>query len=500
MKRLLYLVSGLFFALFSACEKDDQFITGGAVRLAFSVDTLRFDTVFTELGSATRFFKVYNLDRRAARIDRIRLESSSGAFFRLNIDGDAGDEAREVEILGGDSLYIFAEVTIDPNQPVSISPFVVESQVRFTTGDNEQTVHLEAWGQNANYFPSRFNRGVPVVLSCDNQEIVWDDPKPYVIYGVVFIDSCLLRIRPGTRIHVHGGVARNEFFGVFNDGFLYTLQNGRLRFEGEKDNPIVVQGDRLESEFQNEPGQWAGIVLGKGSRGNVFEYTAVKNAIFGLYVDSAATVVLRNSQIYNTASSGIIGFHSTITAENCLLYNNRANAVQLLHGGDYRFTYCTVASFGVNASALAMSNFFCYDNNTSCRSLGVFRLRARFINSIFFGSNRDAIILADYSARQDPFLFAVAFDNCIVKVDELRTQFNGRYADFFESICADCIDAPRNANIFTDINRRDYTLSENSIAIGKAVPIIAPNPILIDLPGNPRHPQNPDIGCFERQD
>ena len=178
-------------ALFS-CEKQEKFITDGNFTLEFSLDTLRFDTVFTELGSATRSFKVYNRNDRPVRIGKVSLAGNAGAKFRMNVDGTPGDEVEEVEIWGKDSIYVFVEVTIDPDQPLSVSPFVIEDKVVFETGDQRREVRLEAWGQNANYFPGRFNKGVPVVLSCNNDKIVWDDPKPYVIYGEIFIDSCAL--------------------------------------------------------------------------------------------------------------------------------------------------------------------------------------------------------------------------------------------------------------------------------------------------------------------
>jgi len=490
----------LLTALFFSCQKEENFITDDSARLEFSLDTLRFDTVFTELGSATRFFKVYNRNNRPVRVSRIYLDDNEGGRFRLNIDGDVGNEAEDVVIYANDSIYVFAEVTIDPDQPVSVSPYVVQESVRFITNDNEQTVYLEAWGQNANYIPNRFAAGVPSLLSCGNGEITWDDPKPYVIYGALFIDSCVLNIAAGTRLHVHGGIAQNDLFGgTYNDGMIYVLNNGSLRVNGTPDQPVIIQGDRLEEPFREQPGQWAGIVLGKRSRGNVIEYATVKNAIFGVYVDSAASLVAENARFYNTASSGLVGFHSSITATNCLIYNNFATSVQLTHGGNYRFTYCTLASYGVNASALSMSNFFCYDGISSCQVLGVNRLRARFENSIIFGSRRDEINLADISGGTDPSLFTVSFEDCIVKVDELLEQQDGLYADFFETFCEPCINGESDDPLFVDPNEDDYYLDSLSIAIGQASPVAFPQPVTIDLENRERDPAAPDIGCYERE-
>lgn len=483
------------------CDKEENFITDNNAKLSFSLDTLRFDTVFTEIGSATRYFKVFNPHKQPISISKISIERGANTFFRINVDGLPGNEATKVEIRAQDSIYVFVETTIDPDQPLSISPFIINDKILFETNGNQQVVHLEAWGQNANYFPSRFNKGVPVRLTCDNQEIVWDDPKPYVVYGEVFIDSCTLRLPPGTRIYVHGGVARNETFGVFNDGILYFLQEGRLRAQGTADNPVVIQGDRLEEPFLELDGQWNGIILGNGSRNNLIEYTTVKNARFGVLVDSSAQLTTRNSQYYSTSSSGLIGFHSSINAENCLIYNNGGNSVQLLFGGDYNFTYCTFASYGVDASATGMSNFFCYDEEQGlgqCQDLRQYRLNAKFINCILFGSRRDQLILSDISQGQSPALFNVQFQNCIVRVDELLKEQNGLYKDFLGKQCLSCINGNGQDKLFKNPNDDDYRLDSLSIAEGKAIPVDLPRPVFIDLEGKQRDTNNPDIGCYER--
>ena len=492
---LFTLLFGILF--FTACDQEDDFITDGSAKLEFSLDTLRFDTVFTELGSATRFVKVYNRNDKSILISNIALASGSNTFFRLNVDGIPGNEAKDIRILPNDSLYIFSEVTIDPDQPLSASPFVIEDQILFETNGNMQEVQLEAWGQNANYFPSRFNAGVATVLGCSNGTITWDDPKPYVIYGAVFIDSCTLVIPEGTKVYVHGGIAQNDFFGgIFNDGIIYILENGRLVTEGTKENPVIIQGDRLEESFQDDSGQWNGIVIGRGSKGNSFDYTTVKNSIFAVLVDSTGELTARNSQFYNTASSALIGFASNIKADNCLVYNNGSTSILITLGGDYEFNYCTFASYGVDASALSMENIFCYDDRFSCAINEVLPLRARFRNSIIFGSRQDEIQLFDAFRGDNPVFFDVSFENCIVKVEDLLESQEGLFGNFFNEECASCFNATRDDVLFVDPGEDDYQLDTLSIAEGMALPITN---IGIDLEGNERDVQTPDIGCFEYQ-
>lgn len=483
--------------VFGGCEKDQDFITDGSVELAFSLDTLRFDTVFTSLGSATRSFKVYNSNDRPIKIGKIRLGNGGDSSFRLNVDGLPGEEVEDVTVWGNDSIYVFVEVTVDPDEPVSVSPFVIEEQVFFETNGVQQMVNLEAWGQNANYFPSRFNKGVPVAITCGNGIFDWNDPKPYVIYGEIFIDSCTLNIPAGARIYVHGGIARNEVFGVFNDGIIYTLDEGRINIKGTAENPVVIQGDRLEEPFQEVSGQWTGIVIGDGSKGNVIEYAEIKNSIFGVYVDSAAELSIKNSQIYNTAGNGIIGYHSSIDGENVLCYNNESNSVQLVFGGNYQFDHCTFASYGVDASALGMSNFVCFDDILTCNELVINQLSARFRNTIIFGSRRDEIELSDVTGKEgfgnNDFL--INFENCIVGVDELLTQQDGLFESFLSEECDPCLDATLQDLLFAAPNEDDYQLDSLSVAIDQGQVISS---ITTDLLGGQRDGK-PDIGCFERQ-
>ena len=488
MKYYIFSIAAMILLLLTACNRNELFYTEADAMLGFSVDTLRFDTVFTELGSATRFVKVYNTYNRSIKISKISVESGANTFFRFNVDGIPGNEATDIEIAPNDSIYIFGEVTIDPDEPLSLSPFVIEDYLLFETNGNTQKVLLQAFGQNANYIPNRFNKGGQALLSCDFGEITWDDPKPYVIYGILFIDECQLNIPPGTKIYVHGGIVRNEELGVFNDGYLITLQNGRLNMKGTAEAPIIIQGDRLEEGFQETVAQWTGIILGKGSRNNHIEFTTIKNARFGILVDSTADLSVKNAQFYNTLGGGLIGFHSNIVAENCLVYNNGGNSVQLLFGGNYEFNYCTFSSFGVDAAALAMSNFWCYDPD--CELAEEFDLNATFVNCIITGSKTDEIVLADAQANA---AFNYQLTNCIIREDELTDV--EAYANFYD-FCNNCIVMETSDTLFVDPNEDDYHLDTLSIAEKMALPIPS---ISIDLEGNMRDMERPDIGCYEYQ-
>ena len=203
-----------------SCRRDDYY-DGKDINITFSEDTLRFDTVFTTIGSATRFIKIFNPKDQPILVD-VSLKNSSNSFFRINADGIKGPVVKNIEINSRDSIYIFVEVTVDPDQPLSISPFILTDEIEVTANGNSFIAHLEAWGQNANYIPSTAGKGKGALLSCNLGERIWNDPKPYVIYGILYIDSCKLILPAGTKIYVHGGIVRDTNT-IYNDCMIVFL-------------------------------------------------------------------------------------------------------------------------------------------------------------------------------------------------------------------------------------------------------------------------------------
>lgn len=489
--KLLMMTSIVVVLCISAC-RERSFNMSPDAQLAFSVDTLRFDTVFTELGSATRSFKIFNEDEQSILIENIYLANEPGGeqFFRMNVDGIASNSLQDVEILPNDSLWVFVEVTIDPDNPLSISPFIIEDQVLIEVNGNEQVVYLEAWGQNANYFPSRFNAGVDSILLCDLGSITFDDPKPYVIYGRILIENCELILPPGTDVYVHGGVVSNDSM-IYNDGLLLFGENGKLSALGELSNPVVIQGDRLESGFQDVKGQWTGLWFLSNSDGGVLEHTTIKNSLVGFRVDSMANITMNSCVIQNTSGAGIISLAGNIQASNSLIHSNNGNALQLTYGGNYLFDYCTIASYGNQSESLRLNNYLCIDP-LCLQPVRINPLSAVFRNCIFSGSSSDELFLEDASDN-DPTSFNYIMENCIVKVDELLTP--EQFPDFFEN-CEDCYNLQTDDALFLNLDENDFHLDTLSVAETKAKVLVA---IPEDLDGNSRDSNTPDIGCYEYQ-
>jgi hypothetical protein len=137
----------LFLASLSSCKKD-KFDTNSGI--SFSTDTLLFDTIFTTLGSTTKSIIVRNTQKQSIKISNIKLAGGATSSYRINVDGDAGINFNDIEIPAKDSIYVFAEVTVNPN--ASNLPFIIEDSIQFTTNGKLQQVQLNAYGQNAHFF------------------------------------------------------------------------------------------------------------------------------------------------------------------------------------------------------------------------------------------------------------------------------------------------------------------------------------------------------------
>jgi hypothetical protein len=489
MKLKLFLFTSLILALgsFFACQKEAIY-TATDAKVKFSKDTLRFDTVFTSVGSATRLVKIINPYDKTLIISKIYLEKGEKSLFNLNIDGVSGDSQENIEIPAKDSIYVFAEVTINPND--QNNPFILNENIVLETNGTKQNLVLEAWGQNANYIPSNSAKGKVAAITTDQ---TWNDPKPYIIYGILVIDNAKLTIAAGTKVYIHGGLIKgvtdkNKKF-VYNDGMIIVQNGGSIETKGTKDKPVLIGGDRLEKEFAEVPAQWNLMYLGANCTGQ-FNYTTIKNARLGVFVDSLAKANFYYSRVYNTAGPAIYARQSEIKMDNCLLYNTGSTSFAAEQGGKYDLTYCTLANYGQNSSSLLLSNSYCKvsDQAGKCVQRINEDLYATVKNSIIAGSQKDVIDLI----QSDQAVFNYAFDHSIVKVEKLIEPKS--YPDFLTKNCTNCINLKVGDRLFKSIDKDIYKLDTLSVAEMKAKPLSG---FSFDLEGVPRDPQKPDIGAYE---
>lgn len=451
--------------LFNCCQDGNDFSDSEDLTLSFSNDTIRFDTVFTTLGSATKQFKIYNRNNNSLTIQSIELVNASKSGFRMNIDGEKGTKLTNVDILKKDSLYGFVEVTVDPSN--TKNPGLIRDSIRLVVNGNIQYVQLEAVGQDVYIWKDK-------VVTTDSV-IIGD--KPLLIYNSLTINKGVtLDVQKGTTFFLRNNASVDIYGSVIAQG---TVQE-----------PIVFRGSRFDNidgniPYDNTPGQWSGITFHAESYGNVLNNVIVKNAVRGVTFSAADAQYkkanLINTIVQNTSEYGLLAINCYIDFQNCLFANSKGAAISLI-GGKYNFLHCTLANYYRwsmrQKECLAVGNVYegkAYDLD-----------KCDFINSIVFGSASGELLLSGVST----VAYNYKFQNCLIKATEQENEH------FVNTVW--------NADpLFVNINNnKDYSynfeLQATSPAIGKAdrsYSLLLP----YDLKGRSRLAgTDTDIGCYER--
>ncbi|MES2772955.1 MAG: choice-of-anchor Q domain-containing protein [Bacteroidota bacterium] len=475
MKWLLSIL--VFSILFVSCKKE-TFITSGDARMTISADTLKFDTVFTTIGSVTQSFKIRNDNNQKLRISGIRLLGGASSSYQLNIDGQAVPAAADLELAANDSLYVFVKVTINPN--TTNLPFIVRDSIKVDFNGNTKWVQLQAYGQNA-----RFLKNQRIATNT-----TWNNQLPYVILGGVTVDTfATLTIDKGTRIYCNANAP--------------IIVHGTLKVNGEKDtsNRVYFRGDRLDPDYKDLPGGWPGIIFTNPSKDNVLNYAVIKNAYQALVVSGGIAnmtpkLILNECIIDNAYDIGLFAFNSFINSRNCLFSNcgNEANLgeggsnILVRGGGIYNFDYATIATFS-NVFQLHKQPVVYLSNSGGGTSTAP--LTANFNNSIIYGEGglADNELVTDKQATS--FAYSVTLNNVLYRAKTDPANLNNPTGILKNT-------SPVFDTINTSRRTYDFRLRANeSPCINKGA---AATSILTDLDGTPRKKGvATDLGCYERQ-
>ena len=465
--------------LFFSCKKETPISSDPNQRLEFSADTVLFDTVFTSLGSTTHQLKIYNRHIEDLKISTVRLMGGEASPFRFNLDGESGTEFYDKIIPAEDSLFSFLQVTIDPNE--LNTPFVVEDELEFVTNGNTQTIKLMAWGQNAHYIVgdqhvSSINGAFKIVAD-SLETTIWTNERPYVIYGYALINSYgTLRIEEGTHIYVHEG------------GGILSWSDGQLIVQGTAENPVIIEGDRLEAYYDDVPGQWDQIMLMDGREGadHIINHAIIRNSYIGINCQSVFNATqnalrVRNIIIQNQSGRGLYSVFYPVEMKNFVISNSKGHAVQI-HGGDYRLIHGTIANYCTFATntfaAFALTN---YVENAATNEVFLYPLLdCQIDNCIVYGSNENEIITSFYEEADSTY----AFNHCLIK--------SSKYVNY--PAFSHCIF--NKEPFFAQTKQNDYHLdSIGSAAIGIGNPAIG-NEVPMDFDGISREGM-PDAGAYQ---
>lgn len=476
----------LFVIGFASCKKEVGFITDKNTKLKFSEDTVLFDTVFTQVGSATKQFKIYNPYKKKLLVKRIWLAGGANSQFKLNIDGIPGNTANDIELMPNDSLFIFVEVTVNPLNVNS--PMIVSDSVFFETNESIQDIDLVAWGQDAHYIrPDTYIAGLPPlnIIAKENENITWTNDKPYVIYGYAVVDSAAcLTIAEGTRVHF-----------AKNSG-LWIYRYGCLNVNGTKSAPVVFQGARLDYDYREIAGQWDRIWINEGATCKI-NYAEIKNAFIGLQLETIlgrdnpdnTLLKLSNTKIANMTAYGIYTKYYNLRASNVLVTNCAENTLALTMGGNYTFRHCTSANF-YSSGTQRQSPSLVINNYNSAQ---VFPLdTCYFANCIIYGSIENEISIDSKSGQAFNYLF----ENSILKIDPTTSTTNtANFYNIIKNPSNITVDGSSVQPLFANINLLDYRLRANAPAINSGLSTIGTQ-IPLDLDEYARDGQ-PDMGCYE---
>lgn len=398
MKR--FFLCFLIAAFVAACADDGLFTTSSSARLSFSADTLKMDTVFSNVGSSTYTFWVYNRTDKGLRLSSVRLAGGNQTGFRVNVDGtyldnSMGSVVTNLEVRKGDSLRVFVELTspetkqIEPKSVVDDVVFQLESGI-------EQRVRLQAWAWDALKWTN------PVV---DHDTII-DSRIPIVIYGKgLSVKAGVVLTLRGTTLYFHDQAGMDVYGGLVTE-------------EG-----VLMRGDRLDHMFDYLPydrvsGQWRGLWFAPTSIRNRLTDTEIRNASTAVcladsceLVDTLQRLVMTRCIVHNAKGHGVIVYNSNVALRHCQLTNTLGDCLAV-YGGVCEVDHCTIAQFypfaADRGAALRFSDHWddrVYDG-----------LRLTCTNSILTGYAEDVVFgeQADSDGEINP-TFDYRFTRCLLR-------------------------------------------------------------------------------------
>ena len=450
-------------------------------QLAFSQDSVLFDTVFTTMGSSTKQMMVYNPNKNAILIDRV--EMSNGKSFFINLDGENQlENLCDITLRGGDSLFLFIRAEIDPLK--SNSPVLVEDTITFHVNKKAQHIYLQAYGQDVEILQSKDK-------FIQKNAFIFNNKKPYLIYDTLVIAGDLT-IQQGATLYMHTGA------------MIYAY--GNVTAHGTKDNPIIIRGDRTDMLFDSVPyrvasGQWDGLYLMHPKDWPTpqysLEYVDILSGAIGLYaysevIEQRPQLSLSNARIHNHSVYGLVALNVDATVVNTEISNCASYCVYLA-GGKHDFIHNTIAAYygfpyttiNIHSNMLAENVAAVYINNLSKNMAPT---SASFYNCIITGARKNNVVVATPLTEY----YEGSFLGNYLRSDSLPEAFaqNNVYASDSDSVVF------RNIHyLFREYRYYDFQLDSLSPARGVADSVVAlryPYDRLGYLRKN-----HPDAGCYE---
>ncbi len=405
MKRI-FLYLSIIVCTITACSDDEQFTTSPTALLTFSTDSVKMDTVFSNVGSRTYDFWVYNRTNRGLRLQSVFLRMGNQTGFRVNVDGSyldntLGSVVNDLEVRSGDSLRVFVELTAPRNQQPD--PQLVEDKLVFALESGVQQ-HVTLWGHS---WDAMITDSIIVT-----RDTLISSSQPVVIMKGLRVDSAATLNLQHTTLFFHSKAGIDVY--------------GTLRTDS-----VVLRGDRLDRMFDYLPydrinGQWRGIRFYPSSYDNELIATQIRNTEDGIICDSTALrsdrqrLYMERSSVQSCKGSGLQAFNSWVGLLRCLFANAEGDCLAF-HGGAVIIDHCTVAQFNAlgngRGAALRFTNYY-GDNPYPL-------VQMRMTNSIVTGYDDD-VVMGQTLEGDSTTAFSYLFENCLLRTPALEDTINCR--------------------------------------------------------------------------
>ena len=436
MKRIfLFLIA---MAMLVACNDNDSFTASPSARLTFSTDTVKLDTVFSTIGSATYTLWVYNNASDGIKIKSVRLRQGNQTGFRVNVDGSyldntLGSVVNNLEVRKGDSLRVFVEITAPEN--MQELPKTIEDDLIFALESGvEQRVCLHGCAWDALQLRN-------LVVSHDT---LIQSFKPIIIYGGIKVDNTTLYFHDQAGIDVYGTLSTDS---------------------------VLMRGDRLDHMFSYLPydrvsGQWRGLQFHSSSFGNTLINTEIRNAEDAIVCDSSSLdsqhrrLYMERCIVHNNKGVGLEANNAYVGLLNCQFSNTLKECVAV-YGGAVIMHNCTLAQFYPFSADRGPALRFCNFKGENNYPLEAFTC----INSIITGYADDVIM--GEMASDSTVTYNFYFENCLLRTPQPEEADTISFVNVLWETPKDSVQGKQHFRLIDEDNLQyDFHLDSLSTAKG----------------------------------
>ncbi|WP_373704787.1 hypothetical protein [Porphyromonas loveana] len=327
----LVVLAAIGFVLASgSCSDDfDKYADSPNDRAEYSVDTVKFDTLFSRVSSSTQVLMVYNRLDRSLRLSEVELVGGKTRGYRVNVDGHVGTKFSDLTILPKDSMFIFIEATFPEGE--SDDPVEVKDSLRFLINGRTDFVLLQGFRQNVDEVGS-------LIIERDT---TFGATRPTLLRDSIVVRSgATLTLPAGSRILM----ANNA----------HIMVRGRLIAEGTPAQRIMIENLRHDLLLQDVPytlvpGQWGGISISEESKGNELRYTTIRNGRWGIIAEGGTDVstpklLMQGCMVTNIKGTGVAASGGLIRIENSEISNTSGYTLALF-GSVCELIQSTICNF-----------------------------------------------------------------------------------------------------------------------------------------------------------